>query len=379
MYTDLNNDGKVATPTEILWEGQYYPYGLAHKGAWMDTPDKDLNYKYNGIELADDFGLNVNLATFRTLDPATGRWWQVDPKAEWGYHLSPYNSMQNNPISYSDPEGDWIHIAVGAVIGGVINTATHWDDIQRDGLWAGVKAFGIGAGAGALTAATGGAAVGAGFAGGAAIGAGSGIAGDILLQTGNAVAFGDQYNASQTLWAGGLGALGGGLTGHFTKANPAAVPRGPTAEVFDEFIDPYAVHSVSGGGNIVKTGGALDDIAFSAGFTDEFVVTASRLSSTHGSLFNAGNILNKNGLSAFGRALQKHGSRAGSKFPQAKGNPAAMNAQGESVFRDILNNPDVRTITRHHARFGNILEYKLPNGMGARFSRDLNKFFGFIE
>jgi len=120
MYTDLNNDGKVATPTEILWEGQYYPYGLAHKGAWMDTPDKDLNYKYNGIELADDFGLNVNLASFRTLDPATGRWWQVDPKAEAVMSLSPYQSMNNNPISNVDPDGD-SPILIGAAIGVLSN------------------------------------------------------------------------------------------------------------------------------------------------------------------------------------------------------------------------------------------------------------------
>jgi len=72
----------------------------------VDTPDKDLNYKYNDIELADDFGLNVNLATFRTLDPATGRRWQVDPKAEAVMSLSPYQSMGNNPISNADPEGD---------------------------------------------------------------------------------------------------------------------------------------------------------------------------------------------------------------------------------------------------------------------------------
>jgi hypothetical protein len=35
MYTDLNNDGIIATPTEILWEGQYYPFGLAHKDAFI--------------------------------------------------------------------------------------------------------------------------------------------------------------------------------------------------------------------------------------------------------------------------------------------------------------------------------------------------------
>lgn len=78
------------------------------------------------------------------------------------------------------------------------------------------------------------------------------------------------------------------MTGHFTKANVAAVPKVPAVEVFDEFIDPYAVHSVSGGGNIVKTGGAIDDIAFSAGFTDDFVVSASRTYSNAYKIAEAG-------------------------------------------------------------------------------------------
>jgi filamentous hemagglutinin len=34
-------------------------------------------------------------------------------------------------------------------------------------------------------------------------------------------------------------------------------------------------------------------------------------------------------LSAAGRALQKHGGRDGSAFPSAKGNPAAINDQGQ--------------------------------------------------
>ncbi|QQS27407.1 MAG: hypothetical protein IPM47_10835 [Sphingobacteriales bacterium] len=30
---------------------------------------EEINYQYNGIELVEDFGLNVNHALFRTLDP----------------------------------------------------------------------------------------------------------------------------------------------------------------------------------------------------------------------------------------------------------------------------------------------------------------------
>jgi RHS repeat-associated protein len=64
-------------------------------------------YKYNGIELDTSLGLNAYEAHFRDLDPAIGRWWQIDPKIEQGMEsLSPYISMSNNPILRSDPLGD---------------------------------------------------------------------------------------------------------------------------------------------------------------------------------------------------------------------------------------------------------------------------------
>jgi RHS repeat-associated protein len=62
--------------------------------------------QYNGIELNDDFGLNWNMAFYRSYDPSIGRWGQVDPLAEKYLTMSSYNGMGNNPIRNKDPKGD---------------------------------------------------------------------------------------------------------------------------------------------------------------------------------------------------------------------------------------------------------------------------------
>ena len=96
-------------------------------------------------------------------------------------------------------------------------------------------------------------------------------------------------------------------------------------------------------------------------------------------LMKAATAPSKGGLTSVGRALQKHGSRSGSLFPKATGNAASINAQGKSVLQNIISHPNASTVTRHHGRFGNIMEIKIPNGQGARFSADGKTFFGFIE
>jgi hypothetical protein len=60
------------------------------------------------------------------LDPGLGRWMGVDPKASSLGGMSPYQSMGNNPVLLSDPDGDFIPLLVGAAIGmignGVVNS-----------------------------------------------------------------------------------------------------------------------------------------------------------------------------------------------------------------------------------------------------------------
>jgi len=91
-YSDLNADGLITTPDEILEEMHYYPFGMMMEGSWMGSSGQ---YGYNGIEYENFLDLEMNLATYRGLDPTFGRWMQVDPKAEAVMGMSPYCAMDD--------------------------------------------------------------------------------------------------------------------------------------------------------------------------------------------------------------------------------------------------------------------------------------------
>jgi RHS repeat-associated protein len=126
---------------------------MAMDGPWMSVGSMD--YGYNGVEYEDFMGLDMNLATYRGLDPALGRWCQVDPKAEAARGYSPYTSMHDNPIRYTDPNGDFIPAAilgagVGLITNGISNLAQGNSFFQGGlkaaafGALGGASSFGIG-------------------------------------------------------------------------------------------------------------------------------------------------------------------------------------------------------------------------------------------
>jgi hypothetical protein len=155
-----------------------------------------------------------------------------------------YSYARNNPLKYVDEDGEWVHLVVGAVIGGITKCMINGNKIHKFGQ--GLKYFGIGALAGAVSAGVGvgiqcasaGASFAAGFVGSpggisaitslaqggfwwgaAATGAAAGASG-LILGSGNAWMGG--ANFGNGLWTGvkqGLisgvaaGLVGGTLSG----------------------------------------------------------------------------------------------------------------------------------------------------------------------
>ena len=92
-------------------------------------------------------------------------------------------------------------------------------------------------------------------------------------------------------------------------------------------------------------------------------------------LLRAGQAVDKGGLTKAGRALAKHGSRPASAFPQATGNPAAINQQGQAVLDGILqSNQQVMQPNR----FGGQDIFDMNTGRGVRFDSNGN-MLGFLE
>ncbi|KAI9450319.1 hypothetical protein F5148DRAFT_1290903 [Russula earlei] len=76
----------------------------------VDINALENKYKYNGKELqheefSDGSGLELYATDFRSYDAQIGRFHQVDALSELNEDWSPYSFAQNNPITYSDPEG----------------------------------------------------------------------------------------------------------------------------------------------------------------------------------------------------------------------------------------------------------------------------------
>ncbi len=85
-------------------------------------------------------------------------------------------------------------------------------------------------------------------------------------------------------------------------------------------------------------------------------------------------------VTAVGRAFQKHSTRTGTVFVgEITGNAAKNTEQGLAYINKILSDPSAKAVIKDTNAYGKILEVRIPNGPGARWSADGKNFIGFIE
>jgi len=94
----------------------YVPFGelfIEERNSW-NTP-----YKFSGKELDDETGYNYFGA--RYYDPNISIWLSVDPLSDKYPRYTPYNYTLNNPVKYTDPNGEFpiLGTLVGAATGAI--------------------------------------------------------------------------------------------------------------------------------------------------------------------------------------------------------------------------------------------------------------------
>ncbi|PSL17644.1 RHS repeat-associated protein [Dyadobacter jiangsuensis] len=239
-YTYTDHLGSLLTLTAlngtVVLDQNFDAWGrLRHPANWdytsVPAPTSYLYRGFTGHEHLTNFNLiNMNGQMY---DPVVGRVLSVDNYVQNPFSTQDFNRYsyaRNNPLVYNDPDGEWIHIVIGAALGGVINLGVKALQGKIHNFKDGAVAFGIGAAAGAITAATGGAAsvfastgsfagalsstavasASTGFVGGAVAGAGGSAVGGLVQGVGNAAYFGDPYSVKD--WAIGI-AVGGAVGG----------------------------------------------------------------------------------------------------------------------------------------------------------------------
>ncbi len=78
--------------------------GISSRAITFDDPVNKK--KYQNYELLSDFDINFYESFYRTHDPQLGQFRQIDSKVDSFFSCSPYVSMLNNPIKFTDFLGD---------------------------------------------------------------------------------------------------------------------------------------------------------------------------------------------------------------------------------------------------------------------------------
>jgi len=109
---------------------EYFPYGET----WVEETrsERNLPYKFTGKELDPETGLyyfgaryyDPVVSVWVSVDPYIGRYLDGNPAGGIYYprNISLFGYAGNNPIKYTDADGNFIQIAVGFVVGMAISS-----------------------------------------------------------------------------------------------------------------------------------------------------------------------------------------------------------------------------------------------------------------
>ncbi len=138
VFTGTRNNQAVPNHYSIYinQENHYYPFGMPISGPWHNNQQEKNEYLYNGKEYNTDLGLNWSDYGARFYDPQIGRFTTVDPMADLMPSHSTYSYSFNNPINYTDPDGQiplpaiaiWAgkRAAAGIIADIVVQLAAEW-------------------------------------------------------------------------------------------------------------------------------------------------------------------------------------------------------------------------------------------------------------
>jgi RHS repeat-associated protein len=109
---------------DVVSYSDYLPFGQVMPNRHGD--DNQYRYGFNGKEKDNEIKGEGNSYTsfYRMLDPRIGRWLSTDPEEDEFPDVTPYCSVDNNPIWKEDENGDFWNYVVGAVVGGAVEYAS---------------------------------------------------------------------------------------------------------------------------------------------------------------------------------------------------------------------------------------------------------------
>ena len=205
----------------------YYPYGTAVE---IYRAPEDEGKRWQGKD--EDWPIRKLYFGARYYDPFFAMWMSPDPA---GQFANPY-SYGGDPVNYVDPNGEWVHIVVGAIVGAVVGTVNAGIQCyagDMDASQCGKNVYlqqHVGAAVGAATAAT------------AGLGAGAFATGAVGLASGSGAAAAVAGGAVDGAIAG---AVGGGL-GYMGNASVNRIENGSWNWERDEFIDAIGYGALTG-------------------------------------------------------------------------------------------------------------------------------------